>query len=747
MFCTLCKTPFYCGKECQKKDWELGHKIACKKLRKAQENEKEKNAATTKNDKKSDAAVDGVDSANGHSDDLQHAVLPLPNRWLYPPSSLTSLWSAAPDFPSPPIGFLNPKTFNSCFFNVVLQCILATRPLMAWFDSDGHEADRCVVSCAGKFCSLCRLISLRQQVLAKSREAQAAAKLTHGGMPLHPSLKSLLPKDMLQNLSKLNPEFQLGAQEDAHDTLMTLLHHMDECWMKNEKQRIRNAQEASQLSQTTASDDSSASNADIVAPIPSKAAPSNSPSPSSSSAPVPSPSPSLPIHLSHRTLETSPISQLFGGYLLSTRECASRSCGKLSESFEFFMDLSLEIIAETDRLEEMVEAFCRPERFDSANLYKCAHCNVKSKAIKQITIHHQPSVLLLNLKRFRHGVFGKVNKRITFPLKFSLEKYMTRWKREQDEKEFEQQQRAKKNDNTDSNGNVAPISDTPLTSPSAPYSLYGVIVHLDLMNVASFGHYITYIRHPDPQLAAKDVFLRYDDDEVTMVKSEEVLKQTAYLLLYQRDEPVVPKDEVQQEGANDAANGSTLPSSSPSLSPSSSTSSTASSSSSSDPAPIQCVGGCGFWAKTGVNGNMCSKCWRESQPESEQEQKLKAESSSTNHVNGTKSTMDPRDMLRLMQQRAIVQQRIQQQQQQQQQDSTSGSSAVDRHKQEMAQLMLAQKLRQLEGLSGHAPAQQRTLQPQPSAQQQQPAAQPVKVGRNDDCPCGSGKKYKKCHGK
>jgi preprotein translocase subunit SecA len=32
------------------------------------------------------------------------------------------------------------------------------------------------------------------------------------------------------------------------------------------------------------------------------------------------------------------------------------------------------------------------------------------------------------------------------------------------------------------------------------------------------------------------------------------------------------------------------------------------------------------------------------------------------------------------------------------------------------------------------------------------AAQPVrrerpKVGRNDPCPCGSGKKYKKCHGK
>ena len=26
------------------------------------------------------------------------------------------------------------------------------------------------------------------------------------------------------------------------------------------------------------------------------------------------------------------------------------------------------------------------------------------------------------------------------------------------------------------------------------------------------------------------------------------------------------------------------------------------------------------------------------------------------------------------------------------------------------------------------------------------ATAPTKVGRNDPCPCGSGKKYKKCHG-
>ncbi|HBN02568.1 MAG TPA: YecA family protein, partial [Bacteroidetes bacterium] len=28
-----------------------------------------------------------------------------------------------------------------------------------------------------------------------------------------------------------------------------------------------------------------------------------------------------------------------------------------------------------------------------------------------------------------------------------------------------------------------------------------------------------------------------------------------------------------------------------------------------------------------------------------------------------------------------------------------------------------------------------------------PIRSEIKVGRNDDCPCGSGKKYKKCHGK
>jgi len=33
-----------------------------------------------------------------------------------------------------------------------------------------------------------------------------------------------------------------------------------------------------------------------------------------------------------------------------------------------------------------------------------------------------------------------------------------------------------------------------------------------------------------------------------------------------------------------------------------------------------------------------------------------------------------------------------------------------------------------------------------AAQARSPAKAGPKVGRNDPCPCGSGKKYKKCHG-
>jgi hypothetical protein len=48
------------------------------------------------------------------------------------------------------------------------------------------------------------------------------------------------------------------------------------------------------------------------------------------------------------------------------------------------------------------------------------------------------------------------------------------------------------------------------------------------------------------------------------------------------------------------------------------------------------------------------------------------------------------------------------------------------------------------GVSSHLPARPREA---PAAQKPADLSRPGKVGRNDPCPCGSGRKYKQCHGR
>ena len=70
-----------------------------------------------------------------------------------------------------------------------------------------------------------------------------------------------------------------------------------------------------------------------------------------------------------------------------------------------------------------------------------------------------------------------------------------------------------------------------------------------------------------------------------------------------------------------------------------------------------------------------------------------------------------------------------------------------------------QKQREQEMLFHHAEAVSLEFHPEDPLEQERPeqerkaeAVKPfvrdaAKVGRNDPCPCGSGKKYKQCHGK
>ena len=51
------------------------------------------------------------------------------------------------------------------------------------------------------------------------------------------------------------------------------------------------------------------------------------------------------------------------------------------------------------------------------------------------------------------------------------------------------------------------------------------------------------------------------------------------------------------------------------------------------------------------------------------------------------------------------------------------------------------------GLPGEDAQRQAASAHQGEAQRPMPANAGPKIGRNDPCPCGSGKKYKNCHGR
>ena len=74
---------------------------------------------------------------------------------------------------------------------------------------------------------------------------------------------------------------------------------------------------------------------------------------------------------------------------------------------------------------------------------------------------------------------------------------------------------------------------------------------------------------------------------------------------------------------------------------------------------------------------------------------------------------------------------------------------------EMVKALCSVSIEQNKGATDEGTADEKTQTAQPSPQQMKPASRPndaqqpkraKKIGRNDPCPCGPGKKYKHCHG-
>ncbi|KAL9256109.1 Ubiquitin carboxyl-terminal hydrolase 16-like protein [Drosera capensis] len=196
--------------------------------------------------------------------------------------------------------------------------------------------------------------------------------------------------------------------------------------------------------------------------------------------------------------ETNLIGLTFGGYLRSKIRCLK--CSKKSQHDERIMDLSIEIDGDIDTLEEALKRFTGTEILDGENKYHCERCNSYERAKKKLVVVEAPNILSITLKRYRPGIFGKLNKSVKFPEILNLAPYMGE-----------------------------PSDKSPI------YRLYGVVVHLDSMNSTFSGHYICYIRNVQMKWFA------IDDSSVRLVEQERVLGRDAYMLFYSRCSPRAPR--------------------------------------------------------------------------------------------------------------------------------------------------------------------------------------------------------------
>ncbi|KAG8075095.1 hypothetical protein GUJ93_ZPchr0006g41480 [Zizania palustris] len=395
--CSGCKRVRYCSQGCQSKHWQSDHKFKCKQMKKM-----------VPADKLSCGSEGNSNKSTGFG---PISLLPARRKLtkvIFPYDEFLKLCNWR-DLDYLPCGLLN--CGNSCFANVVLQCLSCTRPLAAYLLGTDHSRE-----CYKRHKDWCFLCELQCHIQRASES-------------IHP----FAPTNILSHLPNIGGNLGFGRQEDAHEFMRFAIDKM----------------------QSSCLDEFGGEKA---------------------------------VDLS--TQETSLIQHIFGGRLQSQVQCTT--CGMVSNRYENMMDLTVEIHGDADSLEECLDQFTAVEWLDGDNKYKCDGCSDYVKAQKRLTVHQAPNILTITLKRFQSGRFGKLNKRVTFPMNLDLTPYMSS------------------------------------TDGSDRYDLYAVVVHLDMLNASFFGHYICYIKN------YRGRWYKIDDCKVMAVDEVEVHAQGAYMLLYSR---------------------------------------------------------------------------------------------------------------------------------------------------------------------------------------------------------------------
>lgn len=190
--------------------------------------------------------------------------------------------------------------------------------------------------------------------------------------------------------------------------------------------------------------------------------------------------------LDRQTQATSFIHQVFGGYLRSRVKCLN--CKAVSDTFDPFLDIPLEIKTALS-VSKALEQFVKPETLDGENAYKCTKCKKMVTASKRFTIHRNPNVLTLSLKRFANFTGGKITKDVKYNEYLDLRPYMSLSQGE-----------------------------------SQGYGLYAVLVHSGFSCHA--GHYFCYVKGSNGQ------WYQMNDSSVSVSDIRSVLNQQAYVLFY-----------------------------------------------------------------------------------------------------------------------------------------------------------------------------------------------------------------------